>query len=201
MVPPRRIAAIGKGKQPTVPDRLAEEAANLETPTPAGIQDPIESIEHDGPDGPEEGPSTPSIREIIHATPSKERFLELANRFRTVEDDNRMMHDEIQVLISENGKSEAAVRRITEERDRLRTEKDRLVTERNQATEERDEAAAHRDIAVRERDDLAYRLILAQSETNRARSDTPIMGVTGQKSTKMPDAPMLKDGKEVRFET
>ncbi|KAI3220470.1 hypothetical protein DTO012A9_10171 [Penicillium roqueforti] len=75
------------------------------------------------------------------------------------------------------------------------------MTERNQATEERDEAAAHRDVAVRERDDLAYRLVLAQSETNRARSDTPIMGVTGQKSTKMPDAPMLKDGKEVRFET
>ena len=92
MVPPRRIAAIGKGKQPAVPDRLAEEAANPETPTPAETQDPIESIERDGP---EEGPSTPSICEIIYATPSKERFLKLANRFRTVEDNNRIMYDEI----------------------------------------------------------------------------------------------------------
>ncbi|KAI2744663.1 hypothetical protein DTO013E5_2325 [Penicillium roqueforti] len=92
MVPPRRIAAIGKGKQPAVPDRLVEEAANPETPTPAETQDPIESIKRDGP---EEGPSTPSIREIIHATPSKERFLKLANRFQTVEDDNRMIHNEI----------------------------------------------------------------------------------------------------------
>ncbi|KAI2733994.1 hypothetical protein DTO013F2_10449 [Penicillium roqueforti] len=129
--------------------------------------DPIESIERDGP---EEGPSTPSI----------------------LEDDNRMMYDEIQVLISENGRSEEAVRRITEERDRLIEErdrlcieKDRLMIERNQATEECDEAAAHRDVA---------------SEMNRARSDIPIMGVTGQKSTKMPDALMLKDGKEVCFE-
>ena len=40
------------------------------------------------------------------------------------------------------------------------------MTERNQATEECDEAAAYRDVAVYERDDLAYRLVLTQSETN-----------------------------------
>ena len=202
MVPPRRIAAIGKGKQPAVPDRLAEEAAHLETPTPVGTQDPIESIERDGPG---EGLS---IRDILNATPSKDRFLELANQYRTLEDENQMTNEELHVMIEESSKSKEVVKRLTAERDRLTTERerltaerDRLIEERNQATAERDEAIAHRDIAARERGDLAYRLLNLQNEPNRARSDTPSMGVTPQKSTKMPDAPMLKDGKEVRFET
>lgn len=53
------------------------------------------------------------------------------------------------------------------------------MIECNQATEECDEAAAYRDIAVYKRDDLTYCLVLTQSETNRARSDIPIIGVIG----------------------
>jgi hypothetical protein len=71
-------------------------------------------------------------------------------------------------------------------------ENNKLVLE--DALTHAEEAVTHRDIAIRERDALAYRLM-----QNQAR-DTPIVGVTERKSTKMPDAPMLNDGKEVRFE-
>ncbi|KAJ5836205.1 hypothetical protein N7447_002231 [Penicillium robsamsonii] len=64
---------------------------------------------------------------------------------------------------------------------------------------ERDEAITHRDIAIRERGDLTFRLMNLQNQTG---TDEPIAGAAAtRKSTKMPDAPMLNDGKEVRFET
>lgn len=66
-----------------------------------------------------------------------------------------------------------------------------------QFIQERDKAIAYRDIAIRERGDLAFRL-LNQTQSTGA----PIVeAAANRRTTKIPNAPMLSDGKEVRFET
>lgn len=61
---------------------------------------------------------------------------------------------------------------------------------------ERNDAMAHRDIARRHRGHLANQL------RNRTPTGTPIVDATAnRKTTKMPDPPILRDGKQVRCET
>jgi hypothetical protein len=92
---------------------------------------------------------------------------------------------------------ERRIGELAEEVVTLRKQNKALRTELAQAVSDLEEMSAHRDIARRERDDLAFQLVTAQ----RTGLGTPIVGASTQKSTKMPDAPILTDGKEVRFET
>ncbi|KAJ5446558.1 hypothetical protein N7491_002640 [Penicillium cf. griseofulvum] len=59
-----------------------------------------------------------------------------------------------------------------------------------------DEAITHGDFDIRERGDLAYCLLNATSS-----GASILEAATTRKTTKMPDAPVLSDGKAVRFET
>ncbi|KAJ5816991.1 hypothetical protein N7447_009224 [Penicillium robsamsonii] len=108
-----------------------------------------------------------------------ERFIELARDHQRLQNLVQELEDEIVVLKAD------------------RTETD-IVNESLRI--KRDEAITHRDIAIRERGDLAFRLVNLQSQNTR--TGAPIVeAAANRKSTKMPDAPMLNDGKEVRFET
>ncbi|KAI2694757.1 transcriptional regulator family: Zinc finger, CCHC-type [Penicillium roqueforti] len=77
-----------------------------------------------------------------------------------------------------------------------------MATTIDNLTIERNEAIAHLNLAQQERDRFAYRLLNNAPTTQQTSSNsgTPIVEAR-VKSAKMPDAPILKDGKEVRFET
>ncbi|KUM55330.1 hypothetical protein ACN42_g11987, partial [Penicillium freii] len=101
---------------------------------------------------------------------------ELARQYKRLEQENQKLKDEVTVLLAERVDFDPVIKNLEIERD---------------------EAIAHRDLAIRDRGDLAFRLL------NRSNSSgAPIVeAIANRKTTKMPDAPMLSDGKEVRFET
>lgn len=165
-----------RGKQPAaVPEEETQEqeatvALDPSTPTP-DPQRPVESVEDDEDD-------ESSLRDRLHKTPTRERFVELAQEYRKLKERVRELQDEVVVLQAEKPETDVMIEHLQLERD---------------------EAIAHRDIAVRERGDLAFRLVNLQNQTS---TGAPIVEAASiRKSTKMPDAPMLNDGKEVRFET
>lgn len=180
MVGPKRNPPANRGKQPVVvPD---EEDSNEQdvtahdpnTPSPETLR-PVGTGGLDEENDAEEGSS---MRERLHKTPTKERFHELAKEYQKLKERIRELEDEVTVLHTEKIETDIVIESLSQERD---------------------EAIAHRDIAIRERGDLAYRFVNLQTQSS---SGTPIVeAVTTRKTTKMPDAPMLNDGKEVRFET
>jgi hypothetical protein len=89
-----------------------------------------------------------SLRSRLQA-PMSERFAELANQCKLLEDRYQDLQHEIDVL-----KADRVNYIITN---------DTLQQELKALRQERDEAVAHRDIALRERGDLAYRLLNATS--------------------------------------
>ncbi|KUM55483.1 hypothetical protein ACN42_g11785, partial [Penicillium freii] len=101
---------------------------------------------------------------------------ELARQYKRLEQENQKLKDEVIVLLAERVDFDPVIKNLEIERD---------------------EAIAYRDLAIRDRGDLAFRLL------NRSNSSgVPIVeAIANRKTTKMLDALMLSDGKEVRFET
>ncbi|KAJ5494129.1 hypothetical protein N7463_008420 [Penicillium fimorum] len=181
MAPPRKTP-VNRGKHPAVavPDEETHEheddALDPKTPTP----DPPRPVDTDEDNEDDDGGEGPSMRERLQKTPSRERFHELANQYKKLRMTIQDLQDEIIVFQTDKVETNMIIESLTQERD---------------------EAIAHRDHAIRERGDLAFRLVNLQN-SNVTSSGAPMMeAVTTRKSTKMPDAPMLSDGKEVRFET
>ncbi|OQE34336.1 hypothetical protein PENCOP_c021G03699 [Penicillium coprophilum] len=147
-------------------------AYNLNTPTPERqVEDVVEEEQE-------------SLRDQLRETPGKERFQVMVDEYKKMQLRLQGMKEQNALLLSE------------------RAEAEKMISE---LTVERDEAIAHRDLAERKRGQMAIQLLeVSQSGT---RGDTPIVGVTATagampvKSAKLPDAPILKDGKEVRYET
>ncbi|KAJ5142511.1 uncharacterized protein N7515_001298 [Penicillium bovifimosum] len=115
------------------------------------------------------------------------------------DDENRDHDDEDEVHEEPSNELERRIGELAKEVLTLRKDNEALRRELAEAVSDQEEAIAHRDIARRQRDELAYQLLSMQ----RTGHGTPNMGSLTQKSTKMPDAPILNlnDGKEVRFET
>ncbi|KAJ5515156.1 hypothetical protein N7463_004708 [Penicillium fimorum] len=179
MVGPKRDPPTNRGKQhvvavPDEEDSIEQEAVAQDPETPR----PVDTGELDEDDNSGEGSS---MRERLHKTPTKERFHELAREYSKLKERNRDLENEVTILQADKVETEILITRLTQERE---------------------EAVAHRDHAARERDRFAFQLLSLQQNSNQNSSGAPIVeAVATRKSTKMPDAPMLSDGKEVRFET
>ena len=167
---------MNRGKQPVaaVPDdeETPEHVTDVHEPkTP--ITEPMRPVEtgESDEDNDNAGEGSSSMRDRLQNTPSKERFHELVRQYKKLEQKNQELKDELAVLLAERVEATDTIESLKIERD---------------------EAIAHYEHAIRARDGLAYQLV--------NRTSAPIMEA-GRKTTKMPDAPMLSDGKQVRFET
>ncbi|OQE59199.1 hypothetical protein PENNAL_c0337G09466, partial [Penicillium nalgiovense] len=174
----KRNPPTNRGKQPAVILEEDDESHEQETAAALDPNTPTPDPQRPVDTGDYEEEDESSIRARLQQTPSKERFYELARDHKRLKNRIQELEDEVTVLHAE------------------KVETDMLLKSLQQDCEE---AIAHRDIAIRERGDLAFRLVNVQ---NQISSGAPIVeAAAGRKTTKMPDAPMLNDGKEVRFET
>ncbi|KAJ9480522.1 hypothetical protein VN97_g13036 [Penicillium thymicola] len=154
-----------RGKQPAaVPEEETHEqeatvALDPSTPTP-DPQRPVESVEDDEEDAGDES----SLRDRLHKTPTKERFIELAQEYRKLKSKIQELQDENDVLQAEKHETDIMIEHLQVERDEA--------------------------------------MLIVILLFNQTGAGAPIVeAAVIRKSTKMPDAPMLNDGKEVRFET
>jgi hypothetical protein len=132
--------------------------------------------------------NSPAVRDTLARQDARQRFETMVKKYK-----------ELEAKFNELETRENAVSKELEESNMLR----------EQAAEERDEAIAHlmiakdkEKIAVDARNEMAYQL-LQSGNHQRSAPIVEAVAITPrvQKTTKMPDAPMLSDGKEVRFET
>lgn len=170
---------MNRGKQPVVAVPDDEETPEHET----DVQEPktpmrsVETDEHDDDEDEDNiGEGSSSLRERLLNTPSKERFQELARQYKLLEQKCQELKDEVTVLLAERVDFDDVIKNLQIERD---------------------EAIAHRDLAIKDRGDLAFQLL----NRNYSSGAPNVEAIANRKTTKMPDAPMLSDGKEVRFET
>ncbi|KAI3115139.1 hypothetical protein CBS147333_1536 [Penicillium roqueforti] len=174
-------SSVSRGKRPL--EALHEEDLDQPgpaTPTPgASTSNPtmMESIERDEITNLEE---ENLMHDVLRGTSKEERFMTLAGQYKDTVKENRKLIAEIATLHAKEAETTTSIQNLTLERD---------------------EAIAHLNLALQERDRYAYRLLNNEPATRGtpSHSGTPIVGAG--KTTKMPDAPILKDGKEVRFET
>lgn len=125
-------------------------------------------------DNPGEGSS--SLRERLLNTLSKERFQELTLQYKRLEQKCQQFKDEVIVLLAERVDFDLTIKNLEIERDK---------------------AIAYRDLAIRDRGDLIFQLLNRNNS-----SGVPIVeAIANRKTTKILDALMLSDSKEVRFET
>jgi hypothetical protein len=139
----------------------------------------------------EEASRSPKQRELLERLKS----LFLNERFAEVLTQNHNLLSTIEGLEKEWNELARGVDRANEE---LTARFDELTTARDEALTAHDLIKQQRDEAIAQRDSYAYRLLKQRD----SEVSTPVMKTDSEvKTTKMPDAPMLSDGKKLRFQT
>lgn len=114
-----------------------------------------------------------SIRARLQKTPTRERFHELAHEYQNLKKVQEL-EDKVIVLYSDKIGTEIIIESLIQERDKV---------------------IAYRDIIVREKGNLIFYLVNLQNQAS-----APMIEATAtRKTTKIPDAPIFSDSKEVRF--